>query len=75
MNESSSEDTTDIVLQNILRHHLQQHRAIADLRQELQTVKTQLTDIQILLRVLLTHHGIAVTITPPADADRGNSTE
>jgi hypothetical protein len=32
----SSETTTDIVLQNILRHQVQQHRAIADLKQELQ---------------------------------------
>lgn len=75
MSESSSEDTTDIVLQNILQHLLQQHRAIADLRQELQAVQTQVTDIQILLRVLLTHHGITITITPPSEANRGDSTE
>ena len=47
----SSETTTDIVLQNILRHQVQQHRAIADLKQELQIVKTQLTEIQITLHV------------------------
>ena len=74
MSESSSDSTADIVLQNILRHQLRQHREIADLRYELQIVKTQLTEIQITLHVLLRHHGITIT-KPPAEAERGQSRE
>ena len=67
----SSETTTDIVLQNILRHQVQQHRAIADLKQELHIVKTPLTEIQLTLHVLLMHHGITIT-KPPTEAERGS---
>ena len=74
MSESSSETTTDLVLQNILRHQLRHHRDIECLRQELQDVKAQLTDIQTTLHLLLGHHGLIITRSP-TEAERGTSRE
>ena len=74
MSDSSSADTTELILHNIVDHLRRVHREVDALRVEVQSVReqiSQLVDAQTALLDLVRDHGITVS-EYPTKADRGD---
>jgi hypothetical protein len=76
--EGSSNTTHELILHNLVQHHLRLHRDVAALRKEVQALQAQLQDIQTSLQLLLNggltlsgDHGIFSR--PPTEAERGTT--
>ena len=76
--EGSSDTTHELILHNLVRHHLRLHGDVAALREEVQALQAQLQDIQTSLQFLLTggltfsgDHG--TFSRPPTEAERGTT--